>query len=198
MKKKFTLILAILIVILLSACGPAPTPAVSTGDIQSTAIANAWAAVTLTQAAIPTSTFMPTIVPSTAALMPTVMAFPTLAPLQTAIPAGSPTADNCQDVAPTKPKGATVRVKFVNKAGASLDLHFGLKSANALGECGIYYFSLGKFDQPVVVVLSGCYWAYAYINGNIPSNAKNREWLCITDPTLEPDIWIGKETIGFH
>ena len=102
------------------------------------------------------------------------------------------------DVAPIKPKGTTVRVKFVNKANAPVDLHFGMKSANAQGECGIYYFSLGKYDRPVVTVLAGCYWAYAYVRGNPPTNAKNVEWLCLTDPSREPDIWIGKETIGFH
>ena len=201
MKRKTFHILLVILAAIPAACGPAPTPAMSVADLQSTAIADAWAAVTQTQAAMPTSTSTPTVIPPTETMIPTVMAFPTLSTLPTllpAIPVGSPTADRCQDVAPTKPEGTTARVKFVNKAEAPLDLHFGMKSANELGECGIYYFSLGRYDQPVVTVLAGCYWAYAYINGNKPSNAKNMEWLCLVDPALEPDIWIGKETIGFH
>lgn len=200
MKQKFISILTILIVTTLSACGPAPTPTMSAADIQGTAIANAWAAVTLTQAAMPTptSTSTPTAIPPTETPVPTIMVFPTIPLLQPAVTASNPATDPCNDVAPSEPNGATVKVKFVNKSDAPLDLHFGMNSSNALGECGIYYFPLGRYEQPVVTVLAGCYWAYAYIHGNQETNAKNVETLCVTDPTRTPAIWIGKETIGFH
>jgi hypothetical protein len=198
MKRKIFNILPIIFIAFLSACGSAPTPAISAADIQNTAIAQAWAMVTLTQAALPTSTSTPTTMPPTETLMPTLMPVPTFPSLAPVVPAGSPTFNPCSDVAPKKPNGITVRVKFINKAEAPLDLHFGMQTANALGECGIYYFSLSKYDNPVVTVLAGCYWAYAYIGGSKPSNSKNMQWLCVTDPTREPDIWIGKETIGFH
>lgn len=200
MKQKFISILTILFITILSACGPAPTPTMSLEYLQGTALANAWAAVTLTQAAMPTntSTPTPTAIPPTETPIPTLVIFPTVSILQPTISVGNSTTDTCGDVAPPKPNGLTVKVKFVNKAESPLDLHFGMNSANVLGECGIYYFSLGKFDQPVVTVLAGCYWAYAYINGSKPSNAQNTTALCITDPAQEPDIWIGKETIGFH
>jgi len=199
MNKKYLLILTILTLVVISSCGPAPTPSLSVADLQGTAIADAWAAVTLTQAALPTATATFTLSP-TETPTATFAVFPTIPPLQPtlAVPAGSPTLDPCNDVPPKKPKGTTVNVKFVNKSEASADLYFGMNYPNALGECGTYHIPMGKFDRPVVTVLAGCYWAYAYVYGNKPSNAKSVDALCVTDPAREPDIWVGTETINFH
>ena len=56
MKKKYPTILSILLITIISACGPTPTPTLSAADVQGTAVADAWIALTLTQAAIPTAT----------------------------------------------------------------------------------------------------------------------------------------------
>jgi hypothetical protein len=143
----------------------------------------------MTLTPVPTATATSTLEP---------ILFPTIPPLQPTVPAGSPTANPCLDVAPKKPKGTTVNVKFINKAEAPLTLHFGMNYANAQGECGVYQFDFGRIEQKVVTVLAGCYWAYAYVNGQKPSNSQNTQDLCVTDPAREPDIWIGAETIGFH
>ena len=64
MKKKYPTFLSILLIVVISACGPAPTPTLSVADVQGTAVANAWIAITQTQAAIPTATQTP--IPPTA------------------------------------------------------------------------------------------------------------------------------------
>ncbi|MFN8414540.1 MAG: hypothetical protein U0Z26_19330 [Anaerolineales bacterium] len=199
MKRKVLIFTSILIVILVSACGPAPEPTLAAGDIANTAVANAWIALTATQAAIPTAT---ATFPPTATFTPlptfTPIPIPTLAPA-TAVPTQG--EDPCNLPPPTKPKGTLVKVKFVNKSGGTLNLSFGMLQPNSLGECGTYGYSLGVFDEPVVTVLAGCYWAYAWVtqlNSNKPSTAKNASALCVTDPAKEPDIWITSELIAFH
>jgi hypothetical protein len=78
MKKKFLYIVSILLIVILAACGTAE-PTMSADDIADTAIADAWLAVTLTQAALPTATSVPpTFTPE-----PTVTPFPTLPLLPT-------------------------------------------------------------------------------------------------------------------
>ena len=90
-----------------------------------------------------------------------------------------------------------VQVKFVNKSGGSVNLAFGMSQPNSLGECGTYSFSMGRFEEPVVTVLAGCYWAYAWVTGEKPSTASNVEALCVTDPNQVRAITIGSEVIGF-
>lgn len=199
MNKKYPIILILLTLTILSACGPAPAPTLSAADIQGTAVANAWIAITQTQAAIPTATA--TLVP-TATFTPlptfTPISIATLPPL--VIPTETTAADDpCNQPPPIKPNGVTVNVKFVNKSGGHVDLAFGMNSPNDLKECGTYSFSLGQFDEPVVTVLAGCYWGYAWITGDTPSIAKTGSTiLCVTDPNVERAIWIGTEVIDFH
>jgi len=195
----------LILTLLLSACGAPAAPTISVEDVQNTAIAQAWAMVTQTQAALPTQTATSEPLPptETPAPLPTIaLLLPTIPPLQAQpTAAGLPsvaTKDPCGDVAPLKPNGVTVQVKFVNKSEAPADLHFGMNFANDKGECGIYYFSLGRYEQPIVTVLAGCYWAYAYVHGAKETNAQSVDALCVTDPARVQSIWIGKETIGFH
>jgi hypothetical protein len=194
MTKKFPYLLSILIVLTLAACGPAPTPTLSTADLASTAAADAWLAVTMTQAAMPTATPLPpTVTP-----MPTFTPFPTL-PLvvATAVPATSAT-DVCNQPPPVKPKGALVQVKFINKSGGNVNLSFGMNTPNSQGECVTYSYTLGTFAEEVVTVLSGCYWAYGWVDGKEPSTAQTIDLLCVNDPSKAPAIWISTEVISFH
>ncbi len=197
MNQKFIFILAILIVAGLSACGNSSAPTMSADDVKASAVANAWAAVTLTQAAMPTSTSAPTAIPPTHTPFPSVVPFPTIPPLQSTVPAGNPTADPCNDVPPTKPKGATVQIELVNKSdGRVSPLSFGMVAPNSLGECGTYTFYLGNHETSTQTVLAGCYWGYGYID--TPSVAKTAEYLCVTDAANVAAIWISNEVIGFH
>jgi len=201
MKKKFLYIVSILTILALVACGPAPTPTLSSADIGNTAIADAWIAITLTQAAMPTLT--PTPIPPTPTLAPTSTPVPTLAPIQTLAsgnnPSAAATVDPCNEVPPAEPKGTLVKVKLVNKSGGDVSLAFGMMQENSFGECVTYSFTLGTFDEPVVTVLAGCYWGYAWITGKAPSIAKTgSNVLCLTDPSKTPAVWIESERIYFH
>lgn len=199
MNKKYLIIPTLLIITILSACGPAPAPTLSAADVQGTAVADAWIAITQTQAAMPT--IMSTPVPTeTFTPQPTLTLLPTLSLPTLVIPTETTAAnDPCNLPPPDKPKGITVKVKFVNKSGGHVDLSFGMNSPNKMKECGTYSFSLGQFDEPTVTVLAGCYWGYAWITGDKPSVAKTgNAILCITNPNEERSIWITSENIGFH
>ncbi len=198
MKRRLMSVISILAVALLAGCGPAATPTMSVADAQATAMADAWLALTQTQAAIPPATETP--IPAT----PTVTSTPL--PLIPTIPpppafTDTPEVDACDLPAPLEPIGTTVKVKFVNKTDSTLNLSFAMIQANAENECGIYSYSLSRYDEPVVDVLAGCYQAWAWIDasGNIPSsNAQSLQALCVTDPGKTTSIWITAEVINFH
>lgn len=197
MKKKFLYIVSILVIVILAACGTAE-PTMSADDIANTAIADAWLAVTLTQAALPTATSVPpTFTPE-----PTVTPFPTLPLLPTLAPAtvaAVATTDPCNQVPPVKPQGALVNVKFVNKSDGLLNLSFGMNNPNDKGECVTYSYTLGIDSETVVTVLAGCYWGYAWVDAKTPSVARTGSTiLCVTDPSKTPPIWITKEAIYLH
>jgi hypothetical protein len=196
MKRKLMSVISILVVAVLSACGTAATPTMSVGDLQGTAIADAWIAMTMTQAAIPTATQTP--IPPTPTM--TFTPQPTLVLIPTVVPPTLPdtaAVNPCNEPPPADPKGAVVKIKFINKSGGNISpLSFGMMDANALKECGTYSFSLAKFDEPEVAVLAGCYWGMAYTD--LPSIAKTVNALCITDTTKTTAIWITNEVISFH
>ena len=199
MNKKYLTIFTLLTITIISACGPAPVPTLSAADAQGTAVADAWIAITQTQAAIPTSTATP-IPTATFTPLPTFTLMP-ITPLPSLVIPTETTAANdpCNQPPPAKPLGVQVKVKFVNKSGGHADLAFGMNQPNSLKECGTYSFSFGQFDESIVTVLAGCYWGYAWITGDLPSVAKTGSTiLCVTDPNVERAIWIGAETIGFH
>jgi hypothetical protein len=197
MKRKLPSVISILVIAILSACGPEPTPTLSVADIQGTAMADAWVALTQTQAAIPTATQTP--IPPTPTL--TFTPAPTFTPFPTVVPATLPdnsTTDPCNLPPPAEPKGDKVKIKFLNKSNGNVSLSFGMAQENSLKECGTYTFSLTKYDEPVVEVLAGCYWGYAWIDGKVPSIAKTANNLCVTDTSKTTSIWINAEVINFH
>ena len=200
MKRKILSMLPLILILVLSACGGGATPAVNLADMQNTAIANAWLAMTQTQAALPTATatFTPAPTETPAATFVMVPTLPSISQPTLMVPAGNPTTDPCNEPPPLKPTGTLVQVKFVNKSEGGLSLSFGMVSPNAQGECGTYAFSMGKFDAPVVTVLAGCYWAYAYIDKPATSSTPPGKSLCVYDATKAVAIWITAEVIGFH
>lgn len=197
MNKKYLTILFILVTMILSACGAAPEPTLTVEQIQGTAAANAWLSITQTQAAMPTATASP--VPPTAVNTETLPPPPVITIIDTLPPpvTATNTESPCNQPPPVVSKGQLVPVKFVNKSGGNVNLSFGMNVPNAQGECVTYSYVLGEFDAPVVKVLAGCYWAYAWVDGNKPSTAQSIESLCVKDPAAEPDILIGTEVIGF-
>lgn len=196
MKRKFIPAISIIIILVLSACGGPSTPTLSVADVQGTAVAQAWLAMTMTQLAMPTATQTP-IPPSPTATftpLPTIPPIPTLEP--PTLPAVA-TADPCNDVPPVKPLGSTVKVQFFNKTDSNLNLSFGMMQANTQKECGTYSFALNRYDEPEVTVLAACYWGYAWV-ASPPSTPQTSGSLCMTDTSKSYKVWITKDLIAFH
>jgi hypothetical protein len=195
MNKKYPTILSILIITIMSACGPAPEPTLSAGDIASTAVANAWLAMTATQAALPTATatFPPT---ETFTPQPTFTFIPlaTLPPVNAVVATAT---SQCNQVPPLIPKGKLVNVEFKNDSDGLVNFSFGMNSPNSNGECVTYGYSFGKFDTTPAQVLAGCYWAYGWVDGgnNQTSTTQGTALMCMTDSATPYHIIIGKETV---
>ena len=196
MKRKVIPAISVLIIAALSACGPAPTPTMSVADIQGTAVADAWIALTQTQAAMPTATQTP--IPPTPTLTFTPPPSPT--PFPTLVPATLPdtsATDPCDEPPPATPKGAVVKVRFLNKTDSTVNLSFGMTKENDKKECGTYSYTIGRYEEPEVQVLSGCYWGWGWVL-DPPSIAKTPDVLCITDTSSTTSVWITDEVISFH
>jgi hypothetical protein len=194
MKKKFLTIVSILIVITLAACGSAE-PTMSAEDLAGTAMADAWIAITQTQAALPTAT----PIPPTNTPEPTIAPLPTLPPLPTLAPAtvaAGPTTDVCNQIPVESPLGPMTTVEIRNQSQGQVNLSFGMNTPNANGECFTYTFSLGMGDTVTARVLTGCYWGYAWITAKEPSNARTGDsLLCLPDSLPTYHVVITKETI---
>jgi hypothetical protein len=198
MKKNHPTILTLLIILTLSACGPAPTPTLTTEEISNTAVADAWISITQTQAAIPTATITP-IPTATFTPLPTFTLMPisTLAPLVSLASATASGGNPCYNPPPVKPKGIVVQVKLVNNSKGLVDLSLGMENPNTDGECATYFFRLGRYDQPVVSLIAACYWGYAYIT-DPTSNSQTIAPLCLNNTTKTVPVSIGKEVIGLQ
>jgi hypothetical protein len=196
MKKKFLYIISTLVILVAVACGPAPEPTLRAEDVAGTAAADAWLAVTLTQAAIPTNTATSTPTPT---LLPTFTLVPTLFAPPTAVLAipTTPAVNPCYNPPPPEPKGQQVQIKLVNNSKGLVDLSLGMQNPNNQGECATYFFRLGRYDQTVVTVLAACYWGYAYIT-DPTSNAQTASNLCLFETSKTVPISIGAEVIGLQ
>jgi hypothetical protein len=197
MIRKFLSVLSVLILSILSACGGETTPTVSPEDLANTAIAQAWLAMTQTQAAQPTSTPAPPTATSepTATFPPTLPVLPTISQ---ATVASGPTQDVCNQVPPIEPLGTQVSVEIENVSGGSVNLAFGMSSPNDKNECVTYSFTLGRTTVINTKVLAGCYWGWGWVTGEEPSIAKTGSTiLCLTDPNIIYKVVITEERVEF-
>lgn len=198
MKNKIFFGITAIVLMITSACGPEPEPTLSVVEIQGTAVSLAMTSIAITKASLPTNTPLPTPIP-TLAESPT--PFPTLAPVilptsAAAIP--SPTEVNpCNEPPPIDPKGTTVQIRFENRSKGKAILSLGMLEENDQGECGTYSFTIAANTKPAVTVLSGCYWAFAWIEGREPSNARSTYDICLTDTNQTRVLSITPETIGW-
>jgi hypothetical protein len=196
MKRKMIFVISVLVIAALTACRPEPTPTLSVVDAQNTAIAAAWVALTQTQAAMPTATETP--IPPTPTL--TFTPAPTFTPFPTVVLATLPdtsATDPCDEPPPVEPKGAVVKVLFLNKSDSTVNLSFGMTKENDQKECGTYSFTIGRYEEPEVQILAGCYWGWGWVL-DPPSIAKTPDVLCVTDTSKTTSIWITNEVISFH
>lgn len=199
MKQKFLITISILAILALSACGGGETaPEISSEDIAATAVAQAWAVITQTAAAMPTATpIPPTFTPQpTNTAAPTLALLPTLPPApQAAVATATP---ECITIPEAKPKGALINAEFYNESQGTANLSFGMNTANDKGECYTYTFVIGKGDVVNTTVLAGCYWGYAWISGEENSVARSGDKiLCLTDANIVYKVVITKERVDF-
>lgn len=197
MKRKVLTFVMLAALTFLSACGAASTPTLSAADAANTAVALAWTELAMTQAALPTAT----PIPPTSTPLPTDTPFPTFTPAPTLavnVPAASPTsgANPCNEPMPPSTSGAKTQVKFVNKSDGLVSLSFGLTQKNDVGECGIYGYTIGPNQSASVEVLTGCYWAFAYVTvGQKTSTAKSPDNICL-EAGVTRGVTITTEWIG--
>jgi hypothetical protein len=193
MKKKILSLVSLLIILSLVSCGTASTPTVSPADMANTAIAAAWTEVVMTQAALPTATASP--IPPTPTLTFTPFPTPKPQPL-VALPSATSSVDPCNEPIPNPAKGTKTKIRFVNESKGNVQLAFGMTQKNDMGECGTYNFTFGESESPTVEVLTGCYWAYAWITGKKPSTARSTNYICLEYSTTIRGITITAEWIG--
>lgn len=199
MFKKLTPLLPTLAV-LLAACGPQGTPTLSPEEVSGTAIADAWAIVTMTAAAVPTST--PTEVPSPTAL-PTLtpLPLPTLDLAVLASPTSTTTSgDPCDGYKNlvVSSHAKMTRLRLQNEAGAPVTLSIYLYKT-AFGDCGYSGYSLSKGAKTEITFPQGCYFFAAIVNNpkNPSKSFGGGEGICANND----DLWvvrIGKEQINLQ
>lgn len=197
MKRILSTAISLVMIFAIPACGAAE-PDLSERDIENTAVAAAWIAITETQAALPSPTPVPpTSTPEpTPTFIPTIVLLPTLPP-PTAAVAATPTAE-CSQIPAAEPKGTLVTVEFTNESQGSANLAFGMLSPNEFGECFTYSYTIGRGDALSTRVVAGCYWGYAWITGSETSVARSGDAvLCVTNSSLIYHVRITKETVNF-
>lgn len=200
MKQTLPTAVLLLMMFVISACGLSE-PALSARDIENTAVAEAWLAMTQTQVALPSATpIPPTSTGEPAAisaptLAPTIVLLPTLPP--TVAVAATPTAE-CSQIPAAEPKGTLVTVEFTNESQGTANLAFGMLSPNEFGECFTYSHVIGRGDVVSTKVVAGCYWGYAWITGSETSVARSGDVvMCVTNAGLIYHVRITKETVNF-
>lgn len=198
MKQKFLTTISLLSILVLSACGGTEEPVapeISAEDLASTAVAQAWLAITQTAAAMPTATSIPpTFTPQpTNTPLPTLELLPTLPPIVEATATPSCIVEPYPD-----PKGTLVNVEFYNQSGSNTNLSFGMNFANDKNECFAYSFTFGINDIVPTKVLAGCYYGWAWVGGTNGSIAKSGDKiLCLTDTAVIYKVVITEERVDF-
>lgn len=187
------IIIAVILALLLSACGAKAAPTIDPAQVQASAISMASTMVAQTQAAIPpTPTFTDTPFPS-----PTPLPLPTLdiSPTETIAPVATQSSSNTSSDPCNKPLGATSagtgklpnsktgNVLIVNgtKAPITVSLYLALNKA---GQCGYLSYAIAPSRSIFLanVLPYGCYYASALINDpKRPSQASGGP-ACITGP----------------
>jgi hypothetical protein len=165
--KRFSIFtLAVMITLIISACGSAatPPPTVDAAALQGTMAAAAFTMVAETQAAIPTAT--PTSTPTdTPVPTVTVPPLPTLDAIFTAAPSeNSGAGDPCiNQVLPATLQGEPIRMRIDNSTEATLNVTVYLNSTDPQGQCGYRAYKLEP-GQFVVIsdLVEGCYTLWAW------------------------------------
>lgn len=177
--KRFTILTAVVIAMLISSCGAPPAPTMQAADVQNTAVAAAFTMVAQTQAAIPTNTPIPptdtptqTPLPTntplplptsaTLATVSTGAAAPTTAPVSSG--SGDTGADPCLTRVLSDPPGKETTIRVVNTTKLAVLVSMYLNETASKGACGYRSFNLAKNNDIVFTdLVQGCYnlWAWS-------------------------------------
>jgi hypothetical protein len=171
--KRFSTITAVVIALLISACGAPSAPTMQAVDVQNTAVAAAFTMVAETQAAIPTATSIPPTETPTQTPLPTntPLPLPTSATESTlvapALPSpttasssnsGSPGVDPCSTRVLSKPEGKETTIRIVNTTKLGVLVSMYLNETAGKGACGYRSFNLAKNNDIVFTdLVQGCY-----------------------------------------
>jgi len=178
-KMKYTLMIAIVLTLMLSACGAKATP---TPDIMATANAAASTMIAETQAAMPSDTPAPTPT-DTSQPSPTIPPLPTT-PLIIASPTVPPVSGNCENQPITRSKGdKAANILIKNKTPVTLGFNLYL-TPNSFGDCGNWYAADGIPPNGSLLVTGvlplGCYYANAWTLSGKPDFKNFGYPFCVT------------------
>ena len=184
MKRFSILTLALLTMLIISACGASDesqaTPTIDPVDLQSTMVAAASTLVAETQAAIPTATATPTAtVTNTPAPTLTLPPLPTLGATFTASPVGNPNAnDPCiTTLLPATLEGETIRIRIDNPTRSTIMVSVNLQQSGPGTVCGYRGYTLTAGQSLVINdLVEGCYTLWAW-------NPDPEAYFIVTDGT---------------
>jgi len=190
--KKFLIPGAVILVLLVSACGTQPSePALSADNIQETAVAAAFTIVAETQAAIPTNTSLPPTETPSPTPPPTDTPLPSptldtlLIPTATTSSQNSTGGDPCNQALPNPIDGHPTKIRVRNMTKGTLVGSLYLNKT-PFGECGYRGFNLGKNDTVTFTdLVQGCYFVAVFVNNNGGKDSKAFGSGCINNP----DLW---------
>jgi len=176
-----TLTQALVITLIISACGAKETPTVNPVDLQSTMLAAASTLVAETEAAIPTATPLPPTATLTNTPVPTntFLPLPTLGATFTPSPVGNSTGnDPCiNNVLPASLTGNTIKIRVDNPTKGTINLTVYLQSGNPQGICGYRGYSLSAGGSLVINdLIEGCYSLWAW-------NPDPKDYFMVTNGT---------------
>jgi hypothetical protein len=180
MKRFSTLTLALMLALIISACGAqaTPIPTVDPVDIQNTMAAAAFTMIAETQAAVPTSTPPPT---PTDTPVPTITLppLPTLDATFTAAPSGdSGGTDPCiNQVLPATLVGDPVKIRVNNTTKVALSFSIYLNQTTPQVKCGYRAYTIEP-GQALVLndLVEGCFTLWAW-------NPDPEEYFIVTNGT---------------
>ncbi len=166
MHKKILPILLALSV-LLGACGAPAEPTLAPEDVQNTAVAAAWAIVTMTQEAMPTATPIPPTETPSPTPLPTFtppLELPTLAQLTLPTATSAPSdPNNCNRLLNLGEAGPTKNVRIENTLKSQVNLSLTLYTPNLFGQCGSLGFVINKGEKRKIAIPSGSWFAYSWV-----------------------------------
>ncbi|HAV79040.1 MAG TPA: hypothetical protein DCX53_16950 [Anaerolineae bacterium] len=163
MKRFSVFVQALVITLVVSACGGQATPTITAVDQQSTAVAAALTILAETQSAIPTATPpLPTeTLTNTPAPTNTFIPLPTEGADSTPVPgAGDPCATT---LLPDSLTGTKIKIRIDNPTKVTINLSVNLQQSNAQGVCGYRGYTLAAQDSLVINdLVEGCYTLWAW------------------------------------